>query len=148
MADRLRGLTPRVRHSSPAFCHAGHAPWTSWRRSRVLKPPQRLPTESLLHLHFLRAQRRVRSRPPLLRLCPACLPPRKRVAQFTQSCAVVVSTLSTSPSGQSSLGKGVFAVFPIAAITGPRRSWRSTRPAATVVLPYLSTPCACFCVRR
>ena len=43
MADRFSKQTPRVRHSSLAFCRIGHAPRTSWRCSRVLKPPQRLP---------------------------------------------------------------------------------------------------------
>ena len=43
MADRRRSLTPRVLHPSPAFCRAGHAPWTSWRRSSALKPPRACP---------------------------------------------------------------------------------------------------------
>ena len=135
VADRLRGLTPRVRHSSPALCRAGHAPWTSWRRSRVLKPPQRLPTESLLHLHFLRAQRRVRGHPPLLRLRPACSALQKHDGHPARSLAVIPSATPTPWAGRLCLGKDEIAISSIAAMAGPRRSWRSTRPTTTADFP-------------
>ena len=68
------------------------------------------PSSHLLALH--RTPRRELSRPPLPtehRSCRARTPPRKRVARSAYSLSV---TSSTSQPGQSSLGKGVFAVLP------------------------------------
>ena len=96
MADRRRSLTPRVLHPSPAFCRAGHAPWTSWRRSSALKPPRACPSALAVPFSFLRPSARRRSagtpKPPsqknpappraLVRLLPAkappCVPPHQR----------------------------------------------------------------------
>ena len=78
--------------------------------------------------------------PPLPTMCRhprARLPPRKRVAQSVSSLGVVFSTLSTSPSGQSSLGKGESSVFFHRRHGCPRQSWRSTRPAVLAPLPSL-----------
>jgi len=71
------------------------------------------PSSHLLALH--RTPRRELSRPPLPtehRSRRARTPPRKRVAPSAYSLAVTSSTSSTSQPGQSSLGKGVFAVLP------------------------------------
>jgi len=62
-----------------------------------------------------RAAPRHSSPPPLpaeRRRHRASKPPRKRVAPSACSLAVTSSTSSTSQPGQSSLGKGVFAVLP------------------------------------
>ena len=97
MADRRRSLTPRVLHPSPAFCRAGHAPWTSWRRSSALKPPRACPSALAAPFSFLRplcspslcwnakaAEPKKNPAPPraLVRLLPAkaptCVPPHQR----------------------------------------------------------------------
>ena len=68
------------------------------------------PSSHLLALH--RTPRRELSRPPLPtehRSCRACTPPRKRVAP--SACSLSVTSFTSQP-GQSSLGKGVFAVLP------------------------------------
>ena len=67
----------------------------------------------------------------------ARLPLRKRVAQSACSLTVVFSTFSTSPSVQSSLGKGESSVFFHHRHGCPRRSWHSMRPAVLAPLPSL-----------
>jgi len=73
------------------------------------------PTPSPLHFHFSPLPALSQRRPPLPtehRGRRARKPPRKRVAPSACSLAVTSSTSSTSQPGQSSLGKGVFAVLP------------------------------------
>ena len=64
-------------------------------------------------------------------------PPRKRVAQSISSLAVVFSTLSTSPSVQSSLGKDERVVFFHRRRGCSCRRWRSMRPAVLAPLTSL-----------
>ena len=110
-------------------------------RSRRRPTPAR--TRSTLHFplsHSPRAAPCPQQAPPLptaRRRRRARSPPRKRVAQSVSSLAVVFSTLSTSPSGQSSLGKGESSVFFHHRHGCPRQSWRSTRLVVLAPLPSL-----------
>ena len=91
---------------------------------------------ALLRLH--RAQRQAAAAPPFpteRRRRLARSPLQKRVGHLAPSFAVISSPSSTFLPGRLRLGKGVFAISSTAAMAGPRRSWRSTRPTATVAFP-------------
>ena len=91
---------------------------------------------ALLRLH--RAQRQAAVASPFpTEHCHrlACSPLQKRVGHLAPSFAVISSPSSTFLSGRLRLGKGVFAISSTAAMAGPRRSWRSTRPTATAAFP-------------
>ena len=72
--------------------------------------------------------------PPLLRLRLTCSSLQKRAGHLAASVAVISSTTSTFQPRRLRLGKGVIASSSTAAMVGPRRSWRSTRPA--VLAPF------------
>jgi len=93
---------------------------------------------ALLRLHRAQRQAVVASPfPTERRRRLARSPLQKRTAQFVNSFAVIPFTTSTFQSVHWSLGKGVIAVSFTAAMAGPRRSWRSTRPTVTATFPSL-----------
>ena len=68
------------------------------------------------------------------RRCLARSPLQKRAGHLVPRFTVISSTTSTFQPGRLRLGKGVIASSSTAAMAGPRRSWRSTRPA--VLAPF------------
>ena len=145
MADRRRVLTPRVRHSSPAFCRAGHAPWMSWRRSRALKPPRACPialaAPFAFPFSFLRAHgdRNTVTPPSQIQHHRAPLTDSSK-PQPRREPLYACNTTATPFSPQVEL---------TASAAPPGRHDRR-RPSARVAvllepLPSLSPPCAGFC---
>jgi len=109
-------------------------------RPRPRRGPVPARTHSPLHSlpsRLIRAQHRVRSRPPFPtehRRHRARSSLQKRAGHLAASVAVISSTTSTFQPRRLRLGKGVIASSSTAAMAGPRRSWRSTRPA--VLAPF------------
>ena len=136
-----------ARRMALMLCRRHHVACPCSRRRPAPARRTRLLHSLLLRLH--RAQRRATA----IHHCWPSLRPRlahaslqKRVAQFAQSLAVIPSTTSTVQSSQLSLGKRVFVNSSTAAMTEPRRSWRSTWPTTTVAFSVPSLPCASCCV--
>ena len=89
----------------------------------------------LFRLHH--AQRRAAAAPPFpteRRHSLVHSPLQKCASHLAPSFVVIPSTTSTFQSGHLKFGKGVIAISSTAAMAGPRRSWRSTRPA--ILAPF------------
>ena len=124
--------------------HGRHALSKSPRRaSELQKKASACPTHSPApsHSFAFTARSTEATAAPLVptehRRCLARSPLQKRVGHLAPRFAVISSTTSTFQPGRLRLGKGVIASSSTAAMAGPHRSWRSTRPTATAAFPSL-----------
>ena len=117
-------------------CAATHRGWPD-AAAVVLhfKPvPARPSRQSIFHLASHSAEPTPSAIADQTSLCRASSPLQKRAGRPARSLAVISSTTSTFQPRRLRLGKGVIASSSTAAMAGPRRSWRSTRPA--VLAPF------------
>ena len=143
MANRRRSCSPRGTHAllkSPRHAF------------ELQKKASACPTHSPAPSHsfaFTARSTEAAAAPPVPtehRRCLARLPLQKRAGRPARSLAVISSTTSTFQPRRLRLGKGVIASSSTAAMAGPRRSWRSTRPTVIAPLAIPSLPCASCCV--